>query len=442
MTYQEARGYIGERGKLGSVLGLETMTRLMDRLGNPQDQLKIVHVAGTNGKGSTVAILASILDASGYRVGCYNSPAVFDVREQIRVNGKWIGEEDVAEGIDCIKAAITQMEQAGEPGPTSFEVETALAFWYFAKCGCEIGVIEVGLGGDLDATNIVKSTVCSVITSLSYDHMGILGNTLEEIALHKAGILRPMTPAVLDTFGETPERKRAWDVIREECRKKKVCLYTTEPYEVQFVGVEDGRQIFHYRKYWNLKMSMAGRYQVYNACLAIEAADELARQGMHITEQDIRVGIERASWPGRFERIHSRPTVILDGAHNPGGAARLRESLDLYFTNKRILYIMGVLGDKDYQDVIRITHSAADLIYTVTPPNPRALPAKQLAEAVSRFHDPKKVRPCEGIEETLTQALEEAGEEDVILAFGSLYYLGDLKRCLDALDGQRADASK
>lgn len=433
MTYEEAKAYIRERGKLGSVLGLSTMKGLMDNLGNPQDDLPFVHIAGTNGKGSTTAMLSSILEESGYKAGCYNSPAVFDAREQIRVNGRWISEEEMARGIAAVKEAADRMEQDGGPGPTSFEVETALAFWYFKDQECDIAIVEAGLGGDMDATNIITSTVLSIITSLSYDHMKILGDTLEEIAGHKAGIIKPMVPAVLYTFEETPDRQRAWETVRQVCREKKSCLYTTEPYEVLERGLKDGRQLFHYRNYWNLELSMAGRYQIYNACTAIEAADELKRQGYRITEQTLREGLKKACWPGRFEWISHGPDIVIDGAHNPGGAAQLAQSITYYFTNRRILYIMGVLGDKDFCDVIRMTHGSADLIYTVTPDNPRALPAEELKRAVCEFHDPDKVKACQSVEEALSQALGQAGKEDVILAFGSLSYLGELK----ALIGQQ-----
>lgn len=427
MTYEEAKAYIRERGKLGSVLGLSNMKRLMDNLGNPQDDLPFVHIAGTNGKGSTTAMLSSILEESGYKVGCYNSPAVFDAREQIRVNGRWISEEEMARGIAAVKQAADLMEQDGGPGPTSFEVETALAFWYFKDQGCDIAIAEAGLGGDMDATNVITSTVLSIITSLSYDHMKLLGNTLEEIAGHKAGIIKPMVPAVLYTFEETPDRQRAWETVRRVCREKKACLYTTEPYEVLECGLKEGRQLFHYRNYWNLELSMAGRYQIYNACTAVEAADELKRQGCRITEQTLREGLKKASWPGRFEWIGHGPDIVIDGAHNPGGAAQLAQSVTYYFTNRRILYIMGVLGDKDFRDVIRMTHGSADLIYTVTPNNPRALDAKELASAVCEFHDPGKVKACQSVEEALSLALSQAGKEDVILAFGSLSYLGELR---------------
>lgn len=427
MTYEEARTYIRERGKLGSVLGLSTMKRLMDNLGNPQDDLPFVHIAGTNGKGSTAAVLSSVLAESGYKVGCYNSPAVFDAREQIRINGRWISEEEMARGIAAVKDAADRMEREGEAGPTSFEVETALAFWYFKEQGCDIAIVEAGLGGDMDATNIIKSTVLSIITSLSYDHMKILGDTLEEIAGHKAGIIKPMVPAVLYTFEETPDRHRAWETVRRVCREKKSCLYTTEPYEVQECGLKEGRQIFHYKNYWNLELSMAGRYQIYNACTAIEAADELKRQGYRIGEQALREGIKKAGWPGRFEWIGHAPDIVIDGAHNPGGAAQLTQSVTYYFTNRRIFYIMGVLGDKDYRDVIWMTHGSADLIFTVTPDNPRALAAEELAQAVCEFHDPDKVKACHSVGEALQLALAQAGKEDVILAFGSLSYLGELR---------------
>ncbi len=419
MDYREARVYLEELSKYGSVLGLESMKELLRRLGNPQDELRFLHISGTNGKGSVLAYLSTVLSEAGYRTGRYISPTLFSYRERIQVDGERIEKEALARHVTAIAEAIRGMEAEHKGSPTVFEVETALGFLYFKEKGCDIVVLETGLGGALDATNVIQTPVLEVIASISMDHMDVLGDTLEKIALQKAGIIKPGTSVV--SAAQEPE---AAQVLADVCAEKGCKLYVTEPEKISEVRYGCGKQSFSYKHWENMEISLAGSFQIFNACLALEAIDALKREGWEITEQQVREGMAKAQWKGRFTLISQKPAIVLDGAHNPAAARELRHSLELYFPGKKLHYIFGVFRDKDYRQVITLTAPLAEHIITIqTPGNPRALPAKELMEAVKQVNP--SVEAADSIGDAVEKSLKNAGEEDAVIIFGSLSFLGE-----------------
>ncbi len=425
MTYEEAREFIAETASFGYRLGLDCIQEMLRRLGNPQDDLKFIHIAGTNGKGSVLAYISTVLREAGYRTGQYSSPAIYSYRERFQVNGEMISREDLARLTERIYETGKKMTADGLLHPTCFEVETVLAFLYFQEQGCDLVVLETGMGGLTDATNVVTTTLLSVLTSISMDHMGFLGDTLGEIASMKAGIIKPHTMVV--SARQMPE---AAAVIAEACREKE-CLYREVEAE-KFLDVAYGwdRQSFTYKEYKDLEIHLAGAYQIENAALAVEALEALKESGYGVSEDAVRRGLSSTVWKGRFTVVDREPLFVLDGAHNRDAADRLKETIELYFKGKRLIYIMGVLADKEYDYIASQLAPLAAQIFTVeTPNNPRALPAEALANAVALYNP--HVQAAKSLEEAVKMAQEAAKSQDVIVAFGSLSYLGELNRCVD-----------
>ena len=424
MNYTEARVYLDEVSKYGSVLGLENMRELLGRLGNPQDDLKFIHISGTNGKGSVLAYLSTILSGGGYRTGRSISPTLFSYRERIQVDEQKIEKESLAHHVTAIAKAIEEMKAENAGNPTAFEVETALAFLYFKEKDCDIVVLETGLGGALDATNIIKTTVMEVIAPISMDHMEFLGDTLEKIAMQKAGIIKPHTAVV--SASQEPDAKKVLDHV---CKENQCSIYMVDPAQITDVLYDVEEQQFSYKNWKNVKITLAGSYQILNAALALEGVEELRRLGYHLTDEQVRQGLYRAVWRGRFTLLSKNPAVIIDGAHNPGAAKELKHSLDLYFKGKDLYYIFGVFQDKDYQEVIRLTAPLAKHIITVqTPGNPRALPANELKEAVQAVNP--SVEAAQSIQEAVKKSLQLAKNEDAIIIFGSLSFLGEAEKAV------------
>lgn len=422
MTYEEARAFIDDTGRYGAVLGLGSVTELMKRLGNPQDDLRFVHIAGTNGKGSVLAYISTILKEAGYRVGRYISPTIFDYRERIQVNEEYISREGVARLAGRIQEACCRMTEEGFSHPTTFEVETAMAFLWFREMHCDVVVLECGMGGLTDATNVVKTTLVSVFSEIGLDHMGFLGNTIEEIAQVKAGIIKPGAAAV-----SAVQRPEARKVLEKACREKGAEFRELRKEELQDIKYGFENQSFTYKGIKNLKPGLLGSWQIDNAALAVEAVTALGSCGFTVTEEQIRKGLAETVWPGRFTVVDRHPLFIVDGAHNRDAADRLYETLDLYFSGKRKIFIAGVLADKEYDYVMsRLTPLAARVITVMTPDNPRALPAESLAEEVRRYNP--NVEAAGDLCDAVRRARAYAGKEDLILAFGSLSYLGELIR--------------
>ncbi len=425
MKYIEAMEYMARIKQYGMVPGLDSIRALCERLDNPQRKLPLVHVAGTNGKGSVSTFLAFSLQCGGYRVGRFLSPALSDYREEIQVNGKYITKTAVCRYLEQIKAVCCGMVEEGLPHPTYFEVETAMAFLYFQEKKCDIVVLETGMGGLLDATNVVEDTKLAVLTSISRDHMSFLGDTLAEIAAQKVGILKKGCDVVA-----LKQAQEVMDVIEKKANALG-CRLTFAPVDsVRRVHYGLEKQWFDYGERKRLEISLAGQYQIENAALAVEALDKLGKSGFPITEEKLRKGLLEAKWPGRFTVLGKKPFFIADGAHNEDAARRLVQSLNFYFPGRRMIFIMGMLRDKEYEKVIALTHSLADQIITVTTPNnPRALSAYELAQWVAKVHP--KVTAVDSLEEAVEMSRLLAGSRDVIVAFGSLSFMGDLMRIVE-----------
>ncbi len=430
MNYEEARVYLDEVSKYGSVLGLDNMRELLGRLGNPQDDLKFIHISGTNGKGSALSYMSTILSGAGFRTGRYISPTLYAYRERIQVDGVMIDRESLAALVTVVKEAVDAMEAENKGNPTVFEVETALSFLYFKEQKCDIVVLETGLGGTLDATNVVKTTVMEMISSIGMDHMEFLGGTLQEIAENKAGIIKPHTWVV-----SAEQDPKAAEVIKRVCREKDCKLSVVDPDAFQDVHYGYEKQTFTYKNWKDVEITLAGTYQVTNAALALEAVEALRKLGYSLTEEQVRKGMKAAFWRGRFSVIHKNPVVVIDGAHNPAAAKVLKDSLETYFQGKNLHFIMGVFADKDYQSVIEMTAPLAKHIITIeTPGNPRALSAVKLKEAVEKVNP--SVEAAGSIREAVEKSMKNAQKDDVIAAFGSLSFLGELDREVQSMEGE------
>jgi dihydrofolate synthase/folylpolyglutamate synthase len=407
-------------------LGLHTITELCARLGNPQDGLRFVHIAGTNGKGSVLAFISTALNNTSYRCGRFFSPSLREYRERIQVNSRMISQADFARLLTRVKAAAEEMAAAGLAGPTAFEADVALAFLYFAEKGCDLVVLEAGLGGRDDATNIVQNTLAAVITPIACDHGEWLGGTLGEIAAHKAGIIKRGAAVVCAV--QTEEVR---EVIREKCVECgcSVRLSPLDGVERIKVAKPDRkalvfRQSFSYGELAEVEISLAGRHQIGNAVLAIDTLHALAEQGFNINEKQLRRGLREAVWPGRFQLLSAKPFFVIDGAHNPAAAVELAATVKFYFTGRRIIYIIGVLADKDYRGIIAATCGLAEHIVTVTPPGARGLPAYELARVAAEYHP--SVTAADSVQEACELAALLAGQEGAVVAFGSLTYLGGI----------------
>ena len=424
MNYTEARVYLDEVSKYGSVLGLESMRELLSRLGDPQDSLKFIHISGTNGKGSVLAYLSTILSGAGYRTGRYLSPTLFSYRERIQVDGAYIEKESLARHVTAIAEAAEDMKAKGLAGPTAFEIETALAFLYFQEKNCDIVTLEVGMGGALDATNVIRTPVLEVIASISMDHMDCLGDTLEKIARQKAGIIKPNTRVA--SAAQQPDAAR---VIAEVCGDNHCPCRTVDPAQITDVRYGCVSQSFSYKNWKDVTIHLAGSYQLLNAALALEAVEALREGGYALSDRQVYDGLANTVWRGRFTLLRTDPAVIIDGAHNPGAAQELRRSLELYFPGKKLHYIMGMFKDKDYEQVIRLTAPLAEHIITVeTPNNPRALPAEALRDAVAQVNP--SVEAAGSIPEAVQKTLDRADKEDAVIIFGSLSFLGEAEKAV------------
>ena len=452
MTFEETRSFIAESSKTGSILGLESICNLMSELGNIQDRLPVIHIAGTNGKGSTGAYLQAIFEQAGFTTARYCSPAVFDPLEVFQYCGTTISESEYAHVMSQVKTACDILVSKGKAMPTVFEIETAAAFVWFYQKKPDIVLLEVGMGGETDATNIVKNPLASVITTISRDHMGFLGESVEEIAAVKAGIIKEKCPVFSDAQQSGVEQ-----VLFEHANRKQAELRMVEEGDCQLLEEALGRLSFSY-KGKNYVTGMAGLYQMKNAALAIEVAEYLlpkllgkkesqaavegsieeriSKEEIHKEEigreEIIKKGIEAARWAGRFEVVHTEPLVIMDGAHNEDAAIQLAKTVHNCFLEQKLTYIIGVLADKEHEKMLELMLPYADQVYTVTPNNPRALDGKQLAEEVRNLH--QEVEACDSVTEALKKALQQAKEKkEPVLAFGSLSYLGELKRAIEVM---------
>ena len=436
MNYREAMEYMEELKQYGTVMGLDTMRKLCARLADPQDRLQFVHIAGTNGKGSVLAYVSTVLQTAGYRVGRYISPAVTDYRERFQIGGRMITQSALCACLEQVKAAAEAMAAEGMPHPTAFEVETAVAFLYFADRKCDIVVLETGLGGAQDATNVVRTTLVAAFSSISMDHMDILGDTLEKIATVKSGIIKDKCYVI--SAKQAPEVMK---VLRQASALHKAKFFTADAGRAKNIRYGMTKQRFTYDKYKDVEITLPGQFQTENAVVALEVIGALGRLGYPVPEDKLRQGMAQTRWPGRFEVIGKNPLFIADGAHNEDASVRLAQSIRFYFTNRKIIYIMGMLRDKEYDKVIRNTYELAEHIITVTPPvRERAMHAYDLAQAVRQYHD--SVTVADSVQEAVELAylLAAADKDYIIIAFGSLSYLGELMHVVEHRDTIRRDS--
>ena len=438
MNYNEAMEYIEETGRYGSRLGLANVRELLKRLGNPEKELKVVHITGTNGKGSTLSYLSTIMQKAGYKVGKYISPTLISYRERIQINDSNISEEEFCMMLTMVRNAIDEMKMDGCEHPTAFEIETCIAFLQFKKYNCDLILLEAGLGGLEDATNVISNTLVCVITSISMDHMAYLGTSLKEIAQNKAGIIK--TGAYVVSIEQKPE---TMEVIRMECERKKCLLTIARPSEVGEVRGDYTQQEFSYygasEVFQDIQIKMPGTFQIDNAILAIHVVEALNKTGFSVSREQILQGLKNTNWLGRFSCIMKRPLFLIDGAHNEDAAKRFAESVKQYFTNKDIIYIIGVLKDKEYDKIVAQTaYLARDIIAVATPGNVRALPAYELAKTIKKYNS--RVTAADSLQEAVEMSLLLAKEDSVIIAFGSLSYLGELIHIVENKDKMRSDS--
>ena len=420
MDYRESRNYIEQAEKYAGPMSLDALRELMNRLGNVQEDLKIVHVAGTNGKGSVIAFLYSILQKAGLKTGRYTSPSVYSYREKMEVNGNPVTREQFAFIVTRIAETTEEMLKDGFSHPTPFEIETAAAWLFFAREKCDIVLLETGMGGTDDATNLISRPLLSVITSIGLDHTAWLGASLGEIARKKAGIIKAGCPVV--TVQQPPE---AMQVLLKACREKDSPLTVADQHRSETLSLDLSGQTFRYRG-CEYRLSLTGAYQKDNAILSLEAAWILKSLGYPLTDSAVREGLSSALWPGRCQVLLERPCVIADGAHNPPGAMRLRETMEKVFPGKKFIMVMAVFSDKDHEKILEIMAPCAQkLIATETPDNKRSLPAGELCREAEQAGIP--ARAVSSPAEALLTAVREAGKEDVILCFGTLSFLGILE---------------
>ena len=419
MDYQEALAYISGTAFFGSKPGLERIAALLEKLGDPQKQLRFVHIAGTNGKGSCAAMTASILKAAGYKTGLYTSPYLYRFNERMQIGGKQIPDDTLAQ----LVARVKPIAEAMDDHPTEFELMTAVAMLWYAEERCDVVVLEVGLGGRFDATNIIDAPEAAVIMNIGLDHTAVLGDTVEQIAFEKAGILKPGTEAVLF---EQPENVTA--VIRARCEELGVPLHVAD--FSQIVSEFDSLygQSFSYRGE-PYALPLLGRHQLKNAATVLELVEVLRRKGWKLEQSDVEHGLYAVSWPGRFELLSDDPLFVVDGGHNPQCAQTVAENLLHYFPDKRRILLLGILRDKDVAGLTDILDPAADEYLCITPDSFRALPAAELAEHLKRYGKPVTV--CDSIRDGVTAALERSDGDTVVCAVGSLYSVGEIRACFE-----------
>lgn len=417
---------IHEFNRFGMVLGLDRMEELLRRLGNPQDDLKVIHVAGTNGKGSVSKYLEEGLAACGYKMGLYTSPYIETFNERIRYDGADISDEDLEYYGQKVVSAAEAMVADGLDSPTEFEVVTAIAFLYFADRQADITILEVGLGGIGDSTNVVKSPLASVITSISYDHMAQLGSSLAEIAVNKAGIIKTGCPVIANV----PQRDAAKIIARKayamgsrlyDISGIRAAVSDETPFS-QKVSME-----LYEKSYSDVEISMVGRHQAENLKTALATLEILRKSGaVKLDREALYEGLKRARQPGRFEVISEDPLVIIDGAHNEAGAQALQETMAQHFAGKKILLVAGILADKEIDSIVKFLTKITDHIIVTEPDNPRKLAAEKLAEHVAEFGVAAEV--VSDVEAVVHRAKALADGYDVILFAGSLYLIGDVRR--------------
>lgn len=428
MNYKEAMDYIKNTAKFGSKYGLQRTKKILEYLGNPEDKLKCIHIAGTNGKGSTTAMISNILREAGYKVGMYTSPYLEEFEERIQINGANIPKNKLCDVVLKVSRAVEEVIALGYDHPTEFEIITCAMYLYFYEEAVDFAVVEVGLGGRLDSTNVIVPLV-SVITSISYDHMNILGNTLEEIAFEKAGIIKPGIPVILYHQAIGVEK-----VITEVCHKNNSQLIRVDGNSAEFLGTEDKYQklkISTSKDIYEINLSLLGKVQIYNCAVAVNTIESLEKYGYSIHKKAIYDGLSSVLWKGRMEIMKQKPMVVIDGAHNIDGIEKLAEGIKMYFKYKKLYLIIGILADKQVDDMLSAIVPMAERVIAVTPHSDRAEDAYALRDRILQFN-----ADCVAIqdyEQAYLQGLSFCEEDDLLIICGSLYMIGDMRKRIKSL---------
>ena len=419
-TIEETLQYLQFDNWAQSAPGLARSRELLGLLGDPQKKLKFVHIAGTNGKGSTAAMLAAVLQSAGYRTGLYTSPHLLRFHERMRVNGEEIDDASLIALTNTVRQAAAQMREM----PTGFEIMTAIAFLYFVQERCDIVSLEVGLGGRMDSTNVIPAPEVCVVTNIGLEHTAILGDTLEKIAAEKCGIIKRGAHAVL--FGQT-EGVEA--VAREKCTQEGVALTVTAQEKLERISSSLDGQVFKYRGRGPYHLRLLGEYQLLNALTVIDTCTALRSRGWEkLMDEAIDSGLSAARWPGRLELLRRSPDFIVDGAHNPQCVDALMDSLAALYSGKKLIFLTGVLRDKDWQQMLRRALPLAKAFVVITPPSARALDENELAGWL-RAQGIEAI-PAAGTDDGVRRALAMAGKDDAICSWGSLYFTGEVRRAL------------
>ena len=418
MTYEEALSYIHSICWKGSKLGLDRTRELLGKLNDPQKELKFIHIAGTNGKGSTAAMLSSILEEAGYRVGLYTSPFINRFNERMQVNHQPIPDEELAALTEYVRPHADAMADS----PTEFELITALAMVWFARQKCDIVVLEVGMGGELDSTNIIDVPEAAVIAAMGMDHVKELGPTMADIARAKAGIIKEGGRVV--SYGGNPE---ADEVIAAVCRARNASLCQPDfsaivPGDFSLEG-----QTFSYKGWRGLRIPLVGAYQMNNAAVVLETVEVLRQRGWSVSDEAVRQGLADTRWPARFEVLRRDPVFIVDGGHNPHGIRATAESLSRLFPGRKITFVTGVMADKDVEHILGLIVPLADQFFTVRPDNPRAMDAGELAARIEAMG--AKATACASVRDGVDRAIQAEGPHGVACALGSLYMSGEVRSC-------------
>ena len=413
MTCEQAIEYLYSRLKFGSIPGLERIEALCNLVGNPQDKLRFVHVGGTNGKGSTCSMIAGMLQNAGYKTGLFTSPYVIDFRERIQIDGEMIDPDELGSIVEELIPLVAELDKQ-EITPTEFEVLTVVALVYYQRHNCDFVVLEVGLGGLCDSTNIIKNPEVCVITSVSYDHTHILGETIEEIAFQKSGIIKENTSVVVypQPFEE------AQQIIIKTAKEKNCRIYAVDEDLINPVESDMSGSVFSYKDY-TVKVSLVGAHQLYIAATAFEASIALIERGVNLTVENILFGIENAHIAARTQIVSKKPLVLIDGGHNPDGVAALCKNLVTVFSGKSVTAIVGMMADKDISESAKLLAPLCDKILTVTVDNPRSMKADGLKEIFERYNS--DVTAFDNLGSALNEVIGKIGENEMLLICGSLY---------------------
>lgn len=420
MNYEDAINYICSTPWTTRERGHMRILELLSKLGNPQDRCRYIHIAGTNGKGSTSAMLASVLETAGYKTGLFTSPHLIKYNERMKINGVDVSDEELAE----LMTRIAPVADAMEVSPSEYELLTAAAFLWYAENECDIVVLEVGMGGELDSTNVIGSKEAAVITAIGYDHMAILGNTLEEITSTKAGIITGPYDVVMYSQADN-----IMTVVRDKCSEMKAEMHIADSSVIHVVNRCIDYQEFE-SSYLNgtVKLPLMGDYQLKNVTTVLETCKVLKAKGYRMDDDIVRRGLENTKWATRFEVVHKHPVIIIDGAHNEQGINAAVESLNSLFPEKKIIFILGVLSDKSFDKMLEILYPKAERFITLTPDSPRALKGSELARIINDAGP--TAEDFESIDDAVRYAIDRSGKDGIICSLGSLYLAGNIREAV------------